>query len=316
MREELERGGCTFHWGARAVDLEVRDGRVRGLVLADGRTLPCDRLVLAPGNSARELYELFAARGWPIEAKPFAVGFRVEHPQALIDRIQYGPAARAPGPAARRLPAGREPARGREARAASSPSACARAAWWCPPRPSPACMCTNGMSNSTASLAARQRRARGGGVARPTSPPRGFAGPLAGLAWQRKWERAAFALGGGGYRAPAQRRHGLAGGQGRRSPRGAPPTGPASPTPTCGASTRPTSSEALARRGCAASTGACAASSRRRRLLIGRRDPHQRALPAGPRTSDIQVARPGRRSTRPARAPATRAGSSPRRWTA
>ena len=46
--------------------------------------------MLAPGNSARELYELFAARGWPIEAKPFAVGFRVEHPQPLIDKIQYG----------------------------------------------------------------------------------------------------------------------------------------------------------------------------------------------------------------------------------
>jgi uncharacterized FAD-dependent dehydrogenase len=62
MREELERGGCVFVWNARATDVEVIEGRVRGLVLADGRTLPCDRLVLAPGNSARELYERFAAR--------------------------------------------------------------------------------------------------------------------------------------------------------------------------------------------------------------------------------------------------------------
>ena len=78
---------------ARVVDLEVREGGVRGVKLADGRTLPCDRVVLAPGNSARELFELFAARGWAIEAKPFAVGFLAEHPQALIDRIQYGSAA-------------------------------------------------------------------------------------------------------------------------------------------------------------------------------------------------------------------------------
>src|SRR5512134_1697694 len=90
MRQELERRGCTFLWGARAVDLRLEGGRVRGLALADGRVLDCDRLVLAPGNSARELFELFAARGWPIEAKPLAAGFRVEHPQALVDRIQYG----------------------------------------------------------------------------------------------------------------------------------------------------------------------------------------------------------------------------------
>src|SRR5512133_2222557 len=96
MVAELERGGCRFVWGARADDLELAGGRFRGLRLADGRTVDSDRLVLAPGNSARELFELFAARGWPVEAKPFAVGFRVEHPQPLIDRIQYGTSKRHP----------------------------------------------------------------------------------------------------------------------------------------------------------------------------------------------------------------------------
>ena len=71
-------------------DLLVSGGRVREVRLADGRAFPADRVVLAPGNSARELYRLFAERRWPIEQKPFAVGFRAEHPQALIDRIQYG----------------------------------------------------------------------------------------------------------------------------------------------------------------------------------------------------------------------------------
>ena len=94
--EELTAGGCAFHWEARVVDLELRGGRFAGVRLADGRTLESDRLVLAPGNSARELFELFAGRGWPIEAKPFAVGFRAEHPQPLIDAIQYGRPRRHP----------------------------------------------------------------------------------------------------------------------------------------------------------------------------------------------------------------------------
>ncbi len=203
MREELERGGCTFHWNARAVDLAVADGRVRGVRLADGRTLDCDRLVLAPGNSARELFELFAARGWPIEAKPFAVGFRAEHPQPLIDRIQYGMERRHP-----RLP----PA---DYKLADNPKVggAARGVFsfcMCPggvvvPTPTEAGMqCTNGMSNSHRS----SPLANAGivvAVSEADFAAEGFTGPLAGLAWQRKWERAAYELGGGAYRAPAQR---------------------------------------------------------------------------------------------------------------
>ncbi|HEU4384458.1 MAG TPA: FAD-dependent oxidoreductase [Anaeromyxobacteraceae bacterium] len=204
MREELERGGCTFLWEARAVDLAVREGRVRGLVLADGRTLDCDRLVLAPGNSAREIFELFAARGWPVEAKPFAAGFRVEHPQALVDRIQYGRAAGDP-----HLP----PADYRLAETPARQGGAPRGVFsfcMCPggvvvPTPTePEMQCTNGMSNSQ-----RSSPLANAGLVAAVSPEdfarEGFQGPLAGLAWQRKWERAAFRLGGGGYRAPAQR---------------------------------------------------------------------------------------------------------------
>jgi uncharacterized FAD-dependent dehydrogenase len=203
MREALERGGCTFMWGARAVDLELSDGRFRGLRLADGRTIESDRLVLAPGNSARELFELFAARGWPIEAKAFAAGFRVEHPQPLIDRIQYGMETRHP-----RLP----PA---DYRLADNPrvAGTARGVFsfcMCPggvvvPTPTEAGLqCTNGMSNSR-----RSSPLANAGLVVAVSPAdfaaEGFDGPLAGLAWQRRWEAAAFELGGGGYRAPAQR---------------------------------------------------------------------------------------------------------------
>jgi uncharacterized FAD-dependent dehydrogenase len=203
MREELERGGCMFVWGARAVDLELREGRFRGLRLADGRTLESDRLVLAPGNSARELFELFAARGWPIEAKAFAAGFRAEHPQALIDRIQYGTEQRHP-----KLP----PA---DYRLADNPKVEGQARGvfsfcMCPggvvvPTPTePEMQCTNGMSNSH-----RSSPLANAGIVVAISPAdfetEGFTGPLAGLAWQRKWEREAYRLGGGGYHAPAQR---------------------------------------------------------------------------------------------------------------
>jgi uncharacterized protein len=203
LRAELEAGGCRFLWGARVVDVEVAGGRVRGVRLQDGRSVDSDRVVLAPGNSARELYQLFAARGWPIEAKAFAAGFRVEHPQALIDRIQYGGAAGHP-----KLP----PA---DYRLADSPRVDGQARGvfsfcMCPggvvvPTPTePGMQCTNGMSNSL-----RSSPLANAGIVAAVSPEdfarEGFEGPLAGLAWQRRWEQAAYQLGGGGFRAPAQR---------------------------------------------------------------------------------------------------------------
>src|SRR5512133_1823317 len=180
MREDLERGGCEFLWNVRAVDLEVREGQVRGVLLADGRTLPCDRIVLAPGNSARELFELFAARGWPVEAKPFAVGYRAEHPQALIDRIQYGPAAGHPKlpPADYRL--ADNPKVDGEARGVFSFCMCPGGVV-VPTPTEPGMQCTNGMSNSR-----RSSPLANAGVVVSVGPPdfeaEGFTGPLAGLA--------------------------------------------------------------------------------------------------------------------------------------
>jgi uncharacterized protein len=203
MVAELERGGCTFLWGARAVELEVPGGRFRGIRLADGRTVESDRIVLAPGNSAREVFELFASRGWPIEAKAFAAGFRAEHPQALIDRIQYGTAKRHPKlpPADYRL--ADNPKVGGEARGVFSFCMCPGGVV-VPTPTEPEMLCTNGMSNSH-----RSSPLANAGMVVAVSPAdfaaEGFVGPLAGLEWQRKWERAAFRLGGGGYHAPAQR---------------------------------------------------------------------------------------------------------------
>jgi len=203
MVEELTRGGCEFHWGARAVDLELREGCFAGLRLADGRTIDSDRLVLAPGNSARELFELFAARGWPIESKPFAVGFRAEHPQPLIDSIQYGGGKRHPGlpPADYKL--ADNPKLGGAPRGVFSFCMCPGGVV-VPTPTEPGMQCTNGMSNSH-----RSSPLANAGIVVAVSPDdfaaEGFTGPLAGLAWQRKWERAAYELGRGGFRAPAQR---------------------------------------------------------------------------------------------------------------
>jgi uncharacterized FAD-dependent dehydrogenase len=203
MVAELERGGCRFVWSARAVDLDVEGGRFRALRLADGGSLASDRLVLAPGNSARELFELFRRRGWPLEAKAFAVGFRAEHPQPLIDRIQYGTAQRHPKlpPADYRL--ADNPRVGGAPRGVFSFCMCPGGVV-VPTPTEPEMQCTNGMSNSH-----RSSPLANAGIVVAVSPAdfaaEGFEGPLAGLAWQRKWERAAYALGGGGYRAPAQR---------------------------------------------------------------------------------------------------------------
>src|SRR6185436_11584028 len=91
LRHELIAQGCEVRFETRVEDLLYADGAVAGVRLHTGDSIESDRVVLAPGNSARELYERFAADGRVfVEAKPFAIGFRAEHPQGLINAIQYG----------------------------------------------------------------------------------------------------------------------------------------------------------------------------------------------------------------------------------
>ncbi len=89
MRRTIVEHGGEYHFGVRVEDLLVKEGRVRGVVAADGTKYEGDAVILATGHSARDIYELFHRRGWLLEAKPFALGVRVEHPQALINEIQY-----------------------------------------------------------------------------------------------------------------------------------------------------------------------------------------------------------------------------------
>lgn len=89
MRHTVEQAGGEYHFNSRVTDLVIKEGRVIGVTTAGGAQYEGAAVVLATGHSARDIYHLFAERGWALEAKPFAMGVRVEHPQELINQIQY-----------------------------------------------------------------------------------------------------------------------------------------------------------------------------------------------------------------------------------
>lgn len=195
MRAELEALGAEIRFGARVDDLSVEEGRLRAVTLATGETIPCRVLVLGVGHSARDTIRMLHARGVRMSAKPFAVGFRVEHPQGWIDRIQYGRMAGDPHlpPAEYRLavraPSGRGiysfcMCPGGEVISSSS---------------APGGMPVNGMS----SHARDSGFANSGIVARVGPEEFGGEGSLAGIGFQERLEETAFRKGGGKYGVPA-----------------------------------------------------------------------------------------------------------------
>ncbi len=196
IRKEAEARGAHYRFRARLADLRFGpDGRVRAAVLASGEELACEALVLAPGHSARDTFEMLHAHGVAMRQKPFAMGVRVEHPQALIDRAQYGPSAGHPS-----LPV------------ADYKLVCNfglnRAAYsfcMCPGgeviqcSSEPGGVVVNGMS-----LEARDSGfANSGLVAKVNTTDFGSDHLLAGMHFQRTWEQAAFRAAGETYGAPA-----------------------------------------------------------------------------------------------------------------
>ncbi|MGG5809658.1 NAD(P)/FAD-dependent oxidoreductase [Falsiroseomonas sp. CW058] len=201
LRAKIEALGGEYRFGAKVVDLDIeerRDGTrdLRGLVLEDGATLAARHVILALGHSARDGFAMLHARGVAMEQKPFSIGVRIEHPQGLIDRARYGDCARHPilGPADYKLV--HHGANGR-----STYSFC-----MCPGGTVVAAtseagrVVTNGMSQYL-----RAERNANAGIVVGIDPADYPGGPLAGIDFQRHWEERAFAAGGGGYRAPAQR---------------------------------------------------------------------------------------------------------------
>lgn len=200
IRRTLLQAGGEIHFGRRVTDLWLEQGAVKGVVDARGDRIEGAAVILATGHSARDVYELLHDRGVALEAKPFAMGVRAEHPQALIDRIQYGPSGRGGClPAASYALVARAGDRG-----VYSFCMCP-GGFIVPALTAPGESVVNGMSPS----GRNSRFANSGMVTEVRLSD--FAhlvpehGPLAGLRFQQAFERAAFAHGGGRQIVPAQR---------------------------------------------------------------------------------------------------------------
>ncbi|KQX97583.1 hypothetical protein ASD22_10060 [Rhodanobacter sp. Root480] len=203
MRTTIESLGGEIRFSQRVDDLLLEAGadgqqRIRGVALASGEQIRADHVVLALGHSARDTFEMLHARGVYLEAKPFSIGFRIEHPQSVIDRARFGPQAGHPmlGAADYKLVH-----HGKGGRSVYSfcmcPGGTVVAATSEPGR-----VVTNGMSQ----YSRNERNANAAvvvGIEPADFAPYGE-GPLAGIALQRALESHAYVLGGENYSAPAQ----------------------------------------------------------------------------------------------------------------
>ena len=196
MRETIQSLGGEIRFESRVDDIEITDGAVSGVVLASGERIATNHLVLAVGHSARDTFEMIHKRGIYIEAKPFSIGFRIEHPQSLIDRARFGKNAGNELLGAADYKLVYHASNGR-----SVYSFC-----MCPGGTVVAAtsevgrVVTNGMSQYS-----RNERNANAGIVVGITPEQDYPGdPLAGMEFQRRWESRAYELGGETYQAPGQ----------------------------------------------------------------------------------------------------------------
>lgn len=196
MREEIIRLGGEVRFENKVTDLRIRHGRVEGVELATGERLDSRYLVLALGHSARETFRMLQRNGVFIEAKPFAVGFRIEHPQSLIDTARLGKYAGHPALGAADYKLVYHASNGRAVYSfCMCPGGTVVAATSEPER-----VVTNGMSQYS-----RNERNANAGIVVAIHPEEDFpGGPLAGIDLQEALESRAYTLGGNDYCAPAQ----------------------------------------------------------------------------------------------------------------
>jgi uncharacterized FAD-dependent dehydrogenase len=201
LREEIVALGGEIRFQQRVTDLAVEDGHLRGLTVLDQATgatsqLRADHVVLALGHSSRDTFEMLHARGVHLEAKPFSIGFRIEHPQGVIDRARWGRHAGHPLLVAADYKLVHHASNGRSVYSfCMCPGGTVVAATSEPGR-----VVTNGMSQYS-----RNERNANAGIVVGITPERDYpGGPLAGVALQRALESQAFELGGGNYDAPGQ----------------------------------------------------------------------------------------------------------------
>ncbi len=195
MRHTIEQLGGEIRFQSKVADIIIDNGQVRGVVLASGERIASNHVVLAVGHSARDTFEMLHQRGVYMEAKPFSIGFRIEHPQSLIDRARFGRNAGNPQLGAADYKLVHHCANGRSVYSfCMCPGGTVVAA-----TSEEGCVVTNGMSQ----YSRNERNANSGIVVGIT--PQDYPGDvLAGVAFQRQWEQRAFELGGKNYCAPAQ----------------------------------------------------------------------------------------------------------------
>jgi uncharacterized FAD-dependent dehydrogenase len=195
MRQTITDLGGEIRFSQRVADLHIENGQVRGVTLADGERLHSDHVVLAVGHSARDTFQMLHERGVHIEAKPFSIGFRIEHPQSLIDSCRFGPQAGHPLLGAADYKLVHHCKNGRSVYSfCMCPGGTVVAATSEPGR-----VVTNGMSQYS-----RNERNANSAIVVGITPADYPGGPLAGIDLQRQLESQAFVLGGGNYDAPAQ----------------------------------------------------------------------------------------------------------------
>jgi uncharacterized FAD-dependent dehydrogenase len=195
MRHEMESLGAEIRFQSRVTDIEIENDEVHGVVLENGERIATRHVVLAIGHSARDTFELLHQRGVYMEAKPFSVGFRIEHPQSLIDRARLGHNAGNPQLGAADYKLVHHASNGRSVYSfCMCPGGTVVAATSEEGR-----VVTNGMSQYS-----RNERNANSGIVVDVSPEDFPGDVLAGVEFQRKLEERAYELGGGTYSAPAQ----------------------------------------------------------------------------------------------------------------
>ncbi|WP_124949630.1 NAD(P)/FAD-dependent oxidoreductase [Sulfuriferula thiophila] len=195
IRATIESLGGEIRFQSRVVDITREHDAITGVTLANGEHLASKHVVLAVGHSARDTFEMLYERGVYIEAKPFSIGFRIEHPQHLIDQCRFGETAGHPELGAADYKLVHHASNGRAVYSF--------------------CMCPGGtvvaatseigrvVTNGMSQYSRNERNANSGMVVN-VNPEDFPGGPLAGIAFQRHWESRAFELGGSNYNAPGQ----------------------------------------------------------------------------------------------------------------
>jgi hypothetical protein len=207
MRADIVALGGEIRFGQQVTDVLIERGgdagHIRGVTLASGEQLRADHVVLALGHSARDTFTMLHERGVFMEAKPFSVGFRIEHPQGVIDRARFGPNAGNPILGAADYKLVHHAKNGRSVYSfCMCPGGTVVAATSETGR-----VVTNGMSQYS-----RNERNANAGIVVGISPQdyrqdglaEGAVSPLDGMQFQRAWESRAYELGEGGYQAPGQ----------------------------------------------------------------------------------------------------------------